>query len=311
MSAGYHARMNSWRPDLTTLRLFVAVCDEASISKAAERESIAPSAVSKRIAEVESSTGVVLLVRGGRGVKPTTAGHAFLEHARRIVDNAALLEAELDDYGQGAKGHVRLCANISSLVEMLPKDVGAFMRAHPQVRVDIQERVSSAVAQGVRDGDADIGVCLSNVDLWGLRQFPYGRDELMLVLHRDHPLARESRPSFEQVMEHELVGLQTTSQMTTFLAGLAARKGHKLRYRSYVSTYEAVCHLIAENLGVAILSSRAVQISAKALDLLLLPLAEPWASRSTVVCVNEDKPLSEVAGKLLAHLRSKGESRLS
>ncbi|NML47594.1 LysR family transcriptional regulator [Ramlibacter sp. G-1-2-2] len=231
--------MSGWRPDLTTLKLFVAVCDEASITKAAEREAIAPSAVSKRIAEVESAAGVMLLVRGGRGVKPTAAGQAFLEHARRILESTTLLEAELEEYGQGARGHVRLWAHISSMVELLPKDVTAFMLQHPNVRVDLQERVSSAVAQGVREGAADLGVCLSTVDLFGVRQYPYSRDELVLVCRDDHALANEAAVDFDQVMAHDLVGLQPGSRMETFLAGLAARKGRKLRYRSHVSTYEA------------------------------------------------------------------------
>jgi len=303
--------MNRWRPDLTTLRLFVAVCDEASIAKAAERESIAPSAVSKRIAEVESSTGVALLVRGGRGVKPTSAGQAFLEHARRILENTTLLEAELEEYGQGRRGYVRLWGHISSMVELLPKDVARFMVDHPNVRVDLHERVSSAVAQGLRDGDAEIGVCLSTVDLWGLESYPYSRDELVLVCDETHPLARDGAVALDQIIEHELVGMQLGSRMATFIAGLAARKGKTLRYRSHVSTYEAACHLVAASLGVAILSSRAVRIPAQALSLRMLPIAEPWSVRTVVTCVNPEKSRSEAAGKLLAHLRAAGEERLA
>jgi DNA-binding transcriptional LysR family regulator len=82
--------------DVKTLRLFVAVCECRTMARAAEQEHIEPSAISKRIAQLESDLGVELLARGRRGVQPTPAGLALLDHARsvlftmeRIADDAA------------------------------------------------------------------------------------------------------------------------------------------------------------------------------------------------------------------------------
>ncbi|MDM0072488.1 LysR family transcriptional regulator [Variovorax sp. J31P207] len=298
-----------WRADLTTLRLFVAVCEESSITRAAEREAIAPSAISKRIAETESTIGLPLLLRGGRGVSPTPAGLVLLEHARRILDSTGQLESELNDFASGNFGSVRVFANISSIVEFVPRDLSLFLAENPRIRVDLQERVSSDVAQGLREGQAELGICLNATDLWGLQQFPYGSDELKLIVHPGHRLAARDSVSFDEIMEFELVGLQTGSRMTTFLAGLAARKGRDLRYRTYVSTYEAACHLIAEDLGVAVLSAEAVRIPQTALGLKAIQIDEPWAQRRMVLCVQESKALSDVALKLFDHLRARGEAR--
>src|SRR5687767_12362690 len=133
----------AWRPDLVSLRLFIAVCEEASIARAAEREAIAPSAISKRIAEIEQMTGVKLLARGARGVRPTPAGTAMLHRAREVMRSIEKLQAELGEYAQGVRGHVRVLANVSSIVEFLPNDVASFLARHPSVRLDLQERVST------------------------------------------------------------------------------------------------------------------------------------------------------------------------
>jgi DNA-binding transcriptional LysR family regulator len=79
------AKKRMWQADFVSLRLFVAVCEEASIAHAAERESIVASAVSKRIADLEESIGTPLLLRHRSGVTPTPAGEALLQHARALL----------------------------------------------------------------------------------------------------------------------------------------------------------------------------------------------------------------------------------
>ena len=71
--------------DLKTLRLLVAVCDHQNMARSAEQEHIEPSAISKRIAQLESDLGTPLLLRMRRGVHPTPAGLALLEHARSVL----------------------------------------------------------------------------------------------------------------------------------------------------------------------------------------------------------------------------------
>ncbi|MFP3801215.1 LysR family transcriptional regulator [Paraburkholderia sp. SIMBA_027] len=102
------------RLDLVTLRLFIAVVEEASIAKAAEREHLAPSAVSKRLADLELALGVPLLERHRRGVTLTSAGEALLSNSRRILRDLTRLESEMGEFTaetKGARGHI--CASAS------------------------------------------------------------------------------------------------------------------------------------------------------------------------------------------------------
>src|SRR5690349_771090 len=96
--------------DLKSLRLLVAVCDHANIKAAAAHEHIEPSAVSKRMAQLEQQLGTQLLVRGRRGVEPTPAGLALVEHARSILFTAERIHADVASFNRGIKGHVRLVA---------------------------------------------------------------------------------------------------------------------------------------------------------------------------------------------------------
>ncbi|MBC7042311.1 LysR family transcriptional regulator, partial [Salmonella enterica subsp. enterica serovar Enteritidis] len=96
--------------DLLTLELFVAIAEEQSIAKAAEKKNIVASAVSRRISDVEDRFQVELLHRHSKGIEPTPAGFALLEHARIILGNLSRLESELTGYRQGKRGLIRVCA---------------------------------------------------------------------------------------------------------------------------------------------------------------------------------------------------------
>ncbi|MDE2618284.1 MAG: LysR family transcriptional regulator, partial [Burkholderiales bacterium] len=111
------------RMDLTSLQLFVAVCELGSIGRAAEREFIAASAISKRLADLETTLGTPLLYRHTRGVDLTPAGESLLHHARSVLYSLEKMQGELSEYVDGVRGHVRVHASISAIVQFLPEDL--------------------------------------------------------------------------------------------------------------------------------------------------------------------------------------------
>ena len=124
--------------DLKTLRLFVAVCDHRNIAQAAAEAHIEPSAISKRIAQLESELGVPLLSRARRGVQPTAAGVALLEHARNVLFTMERMVSDVAAFGGGLKGRVSVCASVSAIAETLLDDIASFMREpeYQNIRVD-------------------------------------------------------------------------------------------------------------------------------------------------------------------------------
>src|SRR5262245_9659528 len=98
------------RYDLVSLKIFVAVAECGNLTRAAEREHLAVSAISKRIAELEELVAVPLLQRYPRGVGLTPAGQSLLHHARQLLNQVDRMDAELGEFAGGAKGHVRLHA---------------------------------------------------------------------------------------------------------------------------------------------------------------------------------------------------------
>jgi DNA-binding transcriptional LysR family regulator len=293
--------------DPTTLRLFIAVCEEGSIARAAEREAIVASAVSKRIAAVEAEVGATLLLRGRRGIQPTAAGEALLRQAREVLGAMARMRAELSEFASGVIGSVRVLAAPSVLGEALPGDIGQFLGAHPQVRVTLDERVSPEILRAVREGAAELGVLWDASDLSGLHATPYRRDRLCVAMPLGHPLARRHTLSYAEAIDAITVSVAPGGMMDVLLRREAARLGQTPAYRVQVSSMDAAARIVAAGLGPAVLPREAVQGHASAAALALVPLSDRWAERRFVVVARGHGSLAAPARELAQHLRRMAE----
>ena len=292
--------------DPVTLRLFIAVCEEGNIARAAERESIVASAVSKRIAAIEADIGAPLLTRGRRGIAPTAAGQALLRQARDVLGVMARMHAELSEFVSGVQGSVRVVAATSALAETLVADIGSFLAQYPAVRVSLDERVSPDIVRAVREGSADIGVLWDApeaIDLRGLEQVNYRSDHLCLVMNVGHALAARKRISFAQSMAHVTVGVAPGGTTDVLLRREAARLGRSLAYRMQVSSMDVAARIVAAGLGPAILPREAIVGHAAAAGLAVVKLSDAWAVRRFVVCTRGGGSLSATARLLVEHLR--------
>jgi DNA-binding transcriptional LysR family regulator len=293
--------------DPTSLRLFIAVCEERNIANAARREAIVPSAVSKRISQMEAEAGVELLERGRRGVTVTAAGEALCRYARESLQLLDRMQAELGAFADGVQGHVRVFASKSALAQVLPEDVSLFAKRYRDVRVSLEEREIWEVVRGVEEGRADIGVCWDAVDLRGLRTFPYHRDHLAVVVHPDHALARRDEVSFEDTIDYEHVDIVARSIMQATQRSAAAAAGKQMRYRIQVSTVDAAYRIVAAQLAVAIVPQEEASTIQQTLGLKVIPLSNDWAKRQFVVAVR-DKGLARPAQLLLDSLQQSAGS---
>lgn len=280
-----------WQVDFVTLRLFVAVCEEASIAHAAERESIVASAVSKRIADIEESIGTPLLLRHRSGVTPTPAGEAMLQHARMLLRGVEKMQGELSEYAAGIRGHIHIYASISAIVEFLPDDVSAFMAQHDNIKVDMEERVSTQVVRAIEENSTAIGVCWDFADTRDLQVIPYKTDHLTAVVHQDHPLASRETVSFAETLDFDHVGQHPDSMMNLFLRRVAAKSGKQVINKIHVTTFEAACRIVRANLALSIIPSEAIQPYQAGLGLRAIPLSDAWAHRRFVICLRDYEAL--------------------
>ena len=294
------------RIDLTSLQLFVAVCELGSIGRAAEREFIAASAVSKRLSDLETAVDTQLLYRHSRGVTLTPAGESLLHHARNVLFGLERMQGELSEYADGVRGHVRIHANISAIVQFLPEDLGSFARQHSQIKIDLQEHLSADVVQAVHEGTADLGICnpdaVANASELELQSRPYRSDQLMLVVPLDHALAKRDAISFEEALEWDIVGLQSGSSISQAMRSASAQLRRPLRQRIQVTSLDAMCRMIDNGLGVGLVPDRAFTLMHGVGNLRGIQLTDDWAHRELRLMARDFDALPLTARLLVEHL---------
>ncbi|MBG9387598.1 LysR family transcriptional regulator [Caenimonas aquaedulcis] len=293
--------------DLTTLRLFVSVCETGNIARAGERANIVGSAISKRLAQLEDTVGTPLLARKRHGVQPTAAGQTLLEHARAMLDGAARIEHDMLGYAAGLRGQVRILASVSAMAESLADDVASFLQlpAHGKIQVDMEERVSPEIVRGVRDGTASLGVCWDAAEIGELQSRPYRSDHLCMVLPAGHPLGRRKTLRFEETLDWEHVSLPVNSAVQVMLQREAARLCRSLIHRVIVTNFEAALRVVRAGLAVSLVPREVAEVYAASYGLRIVPLAEPWAQRRFIICFRDAKALSPSAQLLVDHLASR------
>jgi DNA-binding transcriptional LysR family regulator len=297
--------------DLTTLRLFVAVCATGNMARAGEQENIVASAISKRLSQLEDTVGTKLLERRRHGVAPTTAGETLLEHARAMLASADRISRDMASYGSGIKGLVRVLATVSSIAESLPDDVAGFLREpkNRDIRVDIEERSSRDVIRGLREGSASVGICWDAADLEGLQRIPYGTDHLAVIAYPGHPLAGLKTVHFEETLEFDHVGLPAWTAVHSMLGRVAAMSGTVLSYRSVVTTFEAALRVVRAELGISVVPQEIAQTFASSLGLKIVPLEDDWARRTFAICFRDLASLSPAGRLLVDHLANQANAR--
>lgn len=290
------------RFDLTDLRLFLAIIEAGSITRGAAQANLSLPAASERLRGMEEAGGVKLLDRRRRGVEPTEAGEALAHHARLILRQLSHMQGELGEFAEGIRATIRLLANTAAITEFLPERLGPWLAAHPRINLDLKERQSASIVKAVSGGLAEIGIISDAVDAGSLQLRPFAIDRLVIVLPRDHPLSAGKQIAFADALDHEFVGLAEGSALQDHIEGHASRIGRKLKFRLRVRTFEGICRLVPEQVGIGIVPERAARRCRRSMRLATLRLTDGWANRRLSICCREADELLPQARTLVEHL---------
>jgi DNA-binding transcriptional LysR family regulator len=290
--------------DLVDLQLFIAVAETRSITNGAQRLHLALASASERIKGLEQALGVVLLVRGRRGVELTPAGESLLDHARIVIHHIEALRGDLLAFARGVKATVRFLANTSGLSEYLPKTLAAFLGQHPHISVDVEERESGEIAHAILTGAADLGLAAEHALPDSIERIPFSEDRLVLVTARSDELAGRRQVDFSEVVERDFVGLITSSALHAHVTGHAARLGARLRFRARLNNFDAIGEMVAAGIGVAVMPEVAAKRCARSMKINVVRIRDSWANRRLAICARSFKSLPRPAKQLADHLRA-------
>lgn len=285
--------------DLFDLRLMANIAEADSMTKGAEASFISLPAASTRIKNLEEGIGAKLLNRTSQGVTLTPPGQAFVHHARMVLGQLEHLRGDLQEYASGIKGHVRVFANTTALGEFLPPVLRSYLLRHPDINIDLRERLSNDIVRAVTEGQTDIGIVAGQVRTESLQTIPYRRDSLVLVVPQGHVLADRGIVAFTDTLEYDHVGMQESSAIHGFLRQICDQLHRPIKQRIQVGNFEAACRMIDAGVGIGIVPESAASRHARIMAIEIVPLSDSWAIREMLICVQSLKALPGFARELV------------
>lgn len=267
-------------------------------SRSCKKSHLSAPAASNRIKSLEDSFGVKLLYRSNQGVTLTPAGETFVHHARAVLAQVDHLHDDLHVYSSGIRGHVHLWANTTAMTEFLPRGLAAFMASHPDVNVELRERLSHEIVRAVDESVTDIGIVAGDVRTERLETLPYRDDRLVLVCSPKHPLAQAAEIDSADTLQHDYVGLDESSAIHRFLTQAASIAGCKFISRIEVGNFEALCRLVEAGVGIGVVPESAAKRYVATMQIKVIQLRDAWALRKLRICVRSLEQLPSFARDL-------------
>jgi LysR family nitrogen assimilation transcriptional regulator len=260
--------------DIRELRYFVQVARAGSFSRASTELNVAQPALSRQLQKLEEELGIALLVRHGRGVRPTAAGTLLLERAESILGNLRQLPDHIRDASDAVVGHVVLGLPPAAGLLIAPEIVARFRARWPHATLHLKEGISSSLEEWLLGRRLDIAVLHNPVALPGLNLFPIMHENMVVAgPGRGMPPGEEAPIRWREIAETPLILPSLPHSNRRFIEQEAARRGVRLTLAMEIDSVSMTKVLVRRGFGSTILTYAAVaaevasgEISARRID---------------------------------------------
>lgn len=277
----------------------LAVVRAGSIRGAAGELGVAPSAVSRHIADLEHRLGIPLLERTPRGVELTDAGRLAVEHARRFFEDQQLLTEQLDQLKGLSRGVVRLCCGEGFVADLIDNGLKCFSQDYPDIRVRIDLAGTRGLMEAISQGDSDIGIAYNPIIDENIQSLAITRQPLSAVVPPDHPLAGQRGVRLRELLESPLALLSEGHGIRHLVGRAAADCGKALTPVLETTSMDVLRRFVRAGKGITFLPRFVVATELAEGSLGLVELADPlMAEATTHLIVRAQRRLPESVARM-------------
>jgi DNA-binding transcriptional LysR family regulator len=289
--------------DLQQLETFLAVVDERSFSRAAQRLSRTQPAVSQVIRKLEDELGEPLFERALRDGSLTAAGEVLREYARRLVGLRAEAASAVRELKRLERGQLNLAANEYTTLYLLPL-LDRFRKVAPHVSLSVQRTLASRIAEDLLSRRAELGVLTFPADTEQFQSTLVYSDAVAFVVHAGHPLAGRRRVHLRELGAQHFVAHNVASPLRRQIIATFAQHKTPLNIGVELPSLEAVKRFVAMGNGVAFLPELAAAREIELGELVKVPIAEVKLNRQLRLVHRRGGTLSHPAIAFLQAVRA-------
>lgn len=288
------------------LRLFLSLADTGSVSAAARLMHVTQPTASMQLREIAESVGLPLYDVISRRVHLTEAGRELARTARTIAEEWELFGQKIDATKGLTRGRLRV-AVVSTAKYFVPRLLGSFCAAHPEIDISLEVLNRDGVVQRLRDNLDDLYIMSMPPTDIALEDQVFMPNPLLMIAPLSHPLARHKKINLPQLSEERFILRERGSGTRMAVDALFKKARFSPLLRLELGSNEAIKQAVAGGLGIAVLSRHALHERLEDDDVAVLdaegfPIASQWH-----VVYPRGKQLSPIARVFNTHLQEQSE----
>ncbi|NPT41746.1 LysR family transcriptional regulator [Paraburkholderia sp. 1N] len=288
--------------DTTTVRLILAIAEEGSISRAADKLSLAVAAASRRVSDLEAQLGAKLFQRVPHGVEITESGAKLLEYVRQIDNLIDRLQGDAQALNQGLDGRIIIGAPKAVVIQFLAREIATIQRKYPRISLKIVEENSKIVQQLLRDKVIDVGIYEKKSGFLNLAKSPYKEDELVLVYSRPHFQFPDGPVGIDDILDLPIVSLGKGSAVLSAVQRAYRSRGRQFANNFTVSGFDTMLAMVRHGLGVGLMPPEVLRSFHPEASLASAALIGDWHQRNYVLSCVEGHAQAQTLHNVVAEL---------
>jgi DNA-binding transcriptional LysR family regulator len=284
--------------DLYQLETFLAVAQEKSFSRAAQRLHRTQSAISQTISRLEEELGETLFDRSSRDGTLTDAGHLLVEYAEELLNLRSEAHDALAELRQLHQGKLVVAANEFTALSLLPI-LNEFHRLHPTIKIQIQRALASQIQRLVVNHNVEFGILSFKPDDEQLTSIVFYRDQLVFVVYPSHPLATSKNVSIRDLGAESFIAHNVLSPYRAKVIEAFKDSRTALNMNVELPTLESIKEFVRMGSGVALVPRITVEDELQRGDLVEVPVNELRLERQMRIVSREGAPMSHAGRAFL------------
>ena len=295
---------------LQQLRLFAAVAEHRSVTRAAEEVHLTQPAVSIQIKRLEGKVGMPLIEHIGKELHLTVAGEEVFDAAKDVLERLSDLENSLNDLQGEVAGPLNVHV-VSSGKYFMPHLLGSFVRRYPKVEPRLQITNRASLLSSLAKNQSDLYIMGQPPEGVAVVEYPFLENILVVVARPDHPLAGRKKIPLARIAAERFVGRESGSGTRKAVEKLFRDRGLDISAYIELDSAEGIKQGVIGGLGIGVLSQHSPRLELDAGELIVLDVAGFPLRRRWYVSHREGKRLSRAAQVFLQYLQEEGEEEVA
>ena len=297
--------------EVKQLLIFRTIVELGSFTAAGEHLRMSQPAISQQMRALEASLGVSLLLRAGRGARPTPAGETLLPYARLVLEKIHEVAHRLAEERAGCAGVVRIGTPEPACNYLLPPVLSLLRARLPRLDVRVTSGHTATTLARLAAGDVDVSLLPLPVDGGRLRIVEVGRDELVAIVAPGHAWAGRATVAPAAFAGEPMILYDRQSQITDLTLQMLLEAGVFPRIALEIDHLEAMKDLVRDGMGVAVIPRWAARRELAAGALAAVQIGDRGLLRTWGIVYADERPQPGSLRSVIAVLREALSARLA